>query len=91
LKYPSVNRIIAVYGLLSSHRRIFFEDDVKKPPEGGLTCGDEAALVGSTDNHFPHPFLSHLSFALASAAVCHCILLGVSAPPQASGLMWSIT
>jgi hypothetical protein len=32
------------------------------------------------------PCRSTLSFALASAIVCHCILLGSSAPPHASGL-----
>lgn len=30
---------------------------------------------------------SHLSFALASAVVCHCMFDGSSAPPQASGTM----
>ena len=34
-----------------------------------------------------HPIRSVLSFAFASATVCHCILLGASAPPHASGLM----
>jgi hypothetical protein len=34
---------------------------------------------------------SHLSFALPSAIVCHCVLNGASAPPHSSGLMWSIT
>src|SRR5437868_5202835 len=38
-----------------------------------------------------HPILSVLSFAFASATVCHCILLGASAPPHARGTMWSIT
>ena len=38
-----------------------------------------------------HPSRSHLSFALASPTVCHCMLLGSSAPPQARGLTWSIT
>jgi len=28
---------------------------------------------------------------LASSVVCHCILAVSSAPPQASGTMWSIT
>ena len=34
---------------------------------------------------------SHLSLALASALVCHCMLDGLSAPSDASGWMWSIT
>jgi hypothetical protein len=38
--------------------------------------------------HFPH---SHRSFALASAVVCHCMLLGLSAPPLHNGTMWSRT
>ena len=42
-----------------------------------------------------HPFrlLRHstLSFAFASAFVCHCMLLGRSAPPRLSGTTWSIT
>ena len=42
-------------------------------------------------DHLLHPFLSHLSFAFPSATVCHCIFSGLSAPPQANGLMWSIT
>jgi hypothetical protein len=36
-------------------------------------------------------FLSVLSFSLPSAVVCHCMLLGASAPPVASGLTWSTT
>jgi hypothetical protein len=36
-------------------------------------------------------FRSHLSLRFASTIVCHCILPGASAPPQLSGLMWSIT
>jgi hypothetical protein len=34
-----------------------------------------------------HPFRSILSFAFASAIVCHCMFDGASAPPHASGLM----
>jgi len=34
---------------------------------------------------------SHLSFAFASDSVCHCMLLGESAPPCFSALMWSMT
>jgi hypothetical protein len=34
----------------------------------------------------PQPLRSVLSLALPSAMVCHCMLLGASAPPQASGL-----
>ncbi len=34
----------------------------------------------------PFHFLSHLSFAFASAFVCHCMLDGESAPPLASGI-----
>jgi hypothetical protein len=36
------------------------------------------------------PLRSQRSFALAAALVCHCMLLGASAPPQASGRTWSI-
>ncbi len=36
-------------------------------------------------------FLSVLSLILASAAVCHCIFEGTSAPPHSSGTMWSTT
>jgi hypothetical protein len=38
-----------------------------------------------------YSFLSHLSLALASAVVCHCILKGSSAPPSANAFLWSIT
>ena len=31
------------------------------------------------------PFVSHLSFAFASALVCHCMFEGASGPPLASG------
>lgn len=34
-------------------------------------------------------FRSQRSLALASATVCHCMLLGTSSPPQASGITWS--
>ena len=34
---------------------------------------------------------SILSFAFASAVVCHCMLPGTSAPPRFNGLMWSTT
>ena len=34
---------------------------------------------------------SHLSFALASSIVCHCMLDGLSAPPCLSGIIWSTT
>jgi hypothetical protein len=37
--------------------------------------------------HRPQPFRSTLSLAFPAATVCHCMLLGASAPPQASGLM----
>jgi hypothetical protein len=37
------------------------------------------------------PSRSILSFALLAAIVCQCMLLGASTPPQASGLMWSMT
>jgi hypothetical protein len=37
------------------------------------------------------PLRSNLSFALAAAVVCHCMLLGLSAPPQARALTWSTT
>jgi hypothetical protein len=35
--------------------------------------------------YFPHCLRSHLSLALPSATVCHCMLLGAPAPPQPSG------
>jgi hypothetical protein len=38
-----------------------------------------------------HPIRSVLSLALPSSTVCHCILLGASAPPHTSGTMWSTT
>jgi hypothetical protein len=37
--------------------------------------------------YFPQPFRSTWSFAFAAAVVCHCMLVGASAPPQASGVM----
>jgi hypothetical protein len=36
-------------------------------------------------------FLSHLSLALASAVVCHCMFEGSSAPPSANAFLWSMT
>lgn len=39
----------------------------------------------SREVHRRQFFRSTLSFALPSAIVCHCMLLGASAPPQASG------
>jgi hypothetical protein len=37
------------------------------------------------------PALSVLSFTFASAAVCHCMFSGASAPQHARGTLWSIT
>jgi hypothetical protein len=34
------------------------------------------------------PFVSHLSFALASRIVCHCMFEGASGPPHASGTIF---
>ncbi len=34
---------------------------------------------------------SALSLAIAASFVCHCILLGESAPPRFSGVTWSTT
>jgi hypothetical protein len=39
----------------------------------------------------PPTFYSILSFAFAAAFVCHCMLLGASAPPRFSGTTWSTT
>jgi len=33
-----------------------------------------------TSDYFRYPVRSHLPLALASATVCHCMLLGASAP-----------
>ncbi len=41
-------------------------------------------------NHHVGPH-SHLSFAFAAAFVCHCMLLGASAPPCLSAWTWSMT
>ena len=41
-------------------------------------------------NHDRH-CASVLSFALAAANVCHCMLLGASVPPHSSGFTWSMT
>jgi hypothetical protein len=45
---------------------------------------------GALSNSLPvsvYGFLSHLSLALASAAVCHCMLDGSSAPPSANAFL----
>ena len=34
---------------------------------------------------------SDWSLAFAASFVCHCMLLGASAPPRFSGVIWSIT
>jgi hypothetical protein len=40
---------------------------------------------------FTPQYYSHLSLALAAFTVCHCMLLGASAPPRFSATLWSIT
>jgi hypothetical protein len=40
---------------------------------------------------FLHLLRSRLACALPSAIVCHCMLYGASAPPQASGTLYSTT
>jgi hypothetical protein len=47
-------------------------------------------LFGSALRHRKRQLRSHLSFALPSLIVCHCMLNGASAPPHSWGLM-SIT
>ena len=42
--------------------------------------------IASPAGHL-QPLRSILSFALASATVCHCMFEGSSAPPQANGTM----
>ena len=37
--------------------------------------------------HRPHCFRSTLSLAFPAAVVCHCMLVGSSGPPHASGMM----
>ena len=49
-------------------------------------CGDFIRQVLRYDSQ-RQPMRSIVSFALAAAIVCHCMLLGMSEPPQASGLM----
>ena len=49
-----------------------------------LPPGFDVGLV-AFDGH------SHLSFAFASATVCHCMFDGSSAPPRFSGIIWSTT
>ena len=51
-----------------------------KRPQRGAGLGPPSLRLYST-----------LSFALAAATVCHCMLLGESAPPRLSGTAWSIT
>ena len=56
---------------------------------GEYTVGDPREGI---DGYFvPHPARSVLSLAFAAAVVCHCMLDGASAPPQASGFTWSTT
>ncbi len=43
------------------------------------------------DMAYWQPIRPHLSFALPSATVCHCMLDGESAPPHASAFTWSTT
>jgi hypothetical protein len=56
---------------------------------------DAVCLVRTQFQHVEtlprQPFNSHRSLALPSAIVCHCMLLGASGPPQASGTTWSMT
>lgn len=53
------------------------------PPRGGRH-GGHPLRIGA---HLPHCFRSTLSLAFPSAVVCHCMLVGSSGPPHASGMM----
>jgi hypothetical protein len=45
--------------------------------------------TGTGSSYRVQPFVSHRSFAFASALVCHCMFEGASGPPHASGTTWS--
>jgi hypothetical protein len=54
-----------------------------------LTTASLRARGTSETRHCGQRGHSHLSFALASALVCHCMFAGVSGPPRFSGMIWS--
>ena len=57
----------------------------------GFASEDERNHKHVQTDQGAQPAHSHLSFAFASARVCHCMFDGRSAPPRFSGLMWSTT
>jgi hypothetical protein len=66
-------------------------NSLMRPLMSGLFLLAHASPRAGIPVAYRQPTRSVLSFALASATVCHCMFDGVSGPPQARGLKWSMT
>ena len=53
----------------------------------GTRASDNGYTTLDAGSYYRQPTRSVRSFAFAAAIVCHCMLLGASAPPQARGRM----
>src|SRR5881394_4595761 len=91
----------AVFELLphaTSGSRAIASTDGRRARMTVPSAGDAARLVQKAGGRHSsqglareHSARSCRSFTLASSTVCHCMLLGASAPPAHSGTMWSTT